>query len=322
MSTRLAAIDLGTVTARLLVADVDSSGIVELERGMRITHLGEDLAKTGMIGGSAIEREVAACREFLAAVEAWGRRDGRPVDGVVTMATSAMRDARNSRDVCDALSAIGLDVEIISGGREARLSFTGTISGFLDDTAMKGQPVLTADVGGGSTELILGMVDNAREPHILKARSFDIGSRRVTDRFLRDDPPSATGVARAIAWTKDEMRGYFADLTHSPRAMIAVAGTAVSAVSVREAMEDYDPWKVHASTVTMAELDKVLYELAKLDLAARKAHIGLEPERASVIVGGLLVLHVVLELVGLDSFTVSETDILHGMLLDAALSKP
>jgi exopolyphosphatase/guanosine-5'-triphosphate,3'-diphosphate pyrophosphatase len=144
----------------------------------------------------------------------------------------------------------------------------------------------------------------------------------VTDRFLQDDPPSASSVARAIAWTKDEMRGYFADLTQRPQAMIAVAGTAVSAVSVREALEDYDPWKVHASSVTMAELDKMLYELAELDLAARRAHIGLEPDRASVIVGGLLVLHVALELVGLDSFTVSETDILHGILLDAALPRP
>jgi exopolyphosphatase/guanosine-5'-triphosphate,3'-diphosphate pyrophosphatase len=346
VTARLAAIDLGTVTSRLLIADVADDGIHEFERHMRITHLGERLNETGVIGAAALERERMACRDFLAAIQAVERREGRPVERVVAVATSAMRDACNSDEVCDALAVEGLEVEVITGIREARLSFAGTLSGFSADAALRGdgasgrgdthdgdsaldrrgvarnalagRVVLTVDVGGGSTELICGVIEGPREPHILSEHSFNIGSRRLTDRFLTDDPPSAEDMSCAGAWVRDEMREYFASLEQKPELMIAVAGTATSVVSVRDGLAEYDPWKVHGSWVLAGELDKVLNNLAKLDLSRRARCVGLEPGRAPVILGGLITLKTVQELAGLDSFMVSETDILHGILLDAA----
>jgi exopolyphosphatase/guanosine-5'-triphosphate,3'-diphosphate pyrophosphatase len=324
---RLAAIDLGTVTSRLLIADVCDGAIRERTRLMRITHLGEGLNVTGAIGVSAIEREVNACKDFLATIAATEREDGLPVQRVSAVATSAMRDAANSDEVLARLREAGLEVAVIAGAREAELSFRGTLSGFAAGVApgravaLEDTTILTLDVGGGSTEAILGSwAGSPATPRILEEHSFDIGSRRTTDRFLTSDPPSPDELACARAWTKAEMCGYFEGLTPRPQRMIAVAGTATSAITVRDAMVDYDPWKVHGAVMTAGELENVLCKLAYLDLPKRRLCPGLEPERASVIVGGLLILQVALELAGLDSFTVSETDILHGILLDACAS--
>jgi exopolyphosphatase/guanosine-5'-triphosphate,3'-diphosphate pyrophosphatase len=359
---RLAAIDLGTVTARLLIADVDEReheggraqgrSVHELERHMRITHLGENLYKTGRIGAAALEREQVACAAFLEAIHAAEQRDGQPVEQVIAVATSAMREAANSDEVLNALLSVGLTVEVISGAREAQLSFLGTLSGFVAEGALAGQTVLTIDVGGGSTELICGHVEGghagdlhegsypapgthacaapstptpapgAPQPapvalRILKQHSFSIGCRRVTDRFLSGDPPAPDELARARLWMHSEMREYFDTLSQQPSIALAVAGTATTVVSVRDAMGEYDPARVHGAKVLAAELDEVLNRLVALPLAQRRGQVGLEPERASVIIGGLLVLQVVLELAGLEHFIVSETDILHGMLLDA-----
>jgi exopolyphosphatase/guanosine-5'-triphosphate,3'-diphosphate pyrophosphatase len=152
---------------------------------------------------------------------------------------------------------------------------------------------------------------------VLRQHSFAIGSKRVTDRFLLSDPPSSDELARAGLWVRDEMQGYFDALDQRPSTMIAVAGTATTAVSVRDAMAEYDPARVHGAQVSAVELDEVLNGLAAMPLARRQSQVGLEPERAPVIVGGLLVLQAVLGLADLRHFTVSETDILHGILLDA-----
>jgi exopolyphosphatase/guanosine-5'-triphosphate,3'-diphosphate pyrophosphatase len=343
---RLAAIDLGTVTARMLIAEADvdeAEGVVnrevdggvrggrygricELERHMRITHLGEGLHETGVIGASAIAREVAACREFNTAIRAIERRDGYPVEAVLAVATSAMRDARNSDEVLAALRGTGIDVEVIAGMREAELSFRGALSGFVGDDAFAGRTVLSVDVGGGSTEVILGTIDDVAKsdvdrPRILLGHSFDIGSRRVTDRFFKSDPPSPEELLSAHAWIRAEMAPCLKNLEKQPQILIAVAGTATTTVSVRDAMADYDPWKTHGSRVTYDELNEVTHELAKLRIDQRRSCVGLEPGRASVIIGGLVALQTVLELTGLDSFVASETDILQGILLDAADSQ-
>ncbi|MDR3036929.1 MAG: hypothetical protein LBU31_00750 [Coriobacteriales bacterium] len=321
---RLAAIDLGTVTARLLIADVCDGVISERRRLMRITHLGEGLNETGIIGAPAIEREVRAYKDFLTAIAATERDDGLPVECVSAVATSAMRDAANSGEVLARLGEVGLEPAIIAGAREAELSFRGTLSGFAAGAtpgrvvALEDTTILTLDVGGGSTEVILGSFEGGRAvPRILKGCSFNIGSQRVTDRFLAGNPPSPDELASARAWVRAEMRGYFEGLTPCPQRVIAVAGTATTAITVRDATIDYDPWKVHGAVMTAEELTNMLNKLAYLDLAKRKLCPGLEPARASVIVGGLLVLEVALELAGVDAFTVSETDILHGILLDA-----
>jgi exopolyphosphatase/guanosine-5'-triphosphate,3'-diphosphate pyrophosphatase len=344
----LAAIDLGTVTSRLLIADVcdgdvladgepsdnvlgenalaadraygsraqGASRIHEIERQTQITHLGEHLFETGRISTHAIKRELAACEDFLEAIQAVERRDGLSVERVTAVATSAMRDAENSDEVVAALSRAGLDVEVITGEREARLSFLGTLSGFSANGALDKQTVLTVDVGGGSTELISGEVESLRRPRISKARSFNMGSRRVSDRFLKNDPPTLEEITQASTWVTGEAQDYFAHLEKEAQIMIAVAGTATTVVSVRDAMVTYDPQLIHGIQVTASELDEVLRDLANMPLQQREGSIGLEPSRASVIIGGLITLQAILKLANLQSFTVSETDILHGILLD------
>jgi exopolyphosphatase/guanosine-5'-triphosphate,3'-diphosphate pyrophosphatase len=344
-SRRLAAIDLGTVTARLLIADAYDGVLSELLRQASITHLGDGLAQTDAISATAIEREVKSCSQFLRTIREMEQGQGGPIE-VVAVATSAMRDASNSGEVLAALRAIGLEVQVIDGGREAELSFLGTVSGFSGLET----PVLCLDVGGGSTELVLGECQTgrpapslalspvlpavpssgqypgqpapgmSRRTTILKAQSFNIGSRRVTDRFLASDPPTALELSAAADWVKSEMAAFFASLWPLPRTAVAVAGTATTALTVRDGISDYHPAKVHGKTISVTELQNMLDKLANIGLEQRRHCVGLDPQRAEVIVGGLLVLVAALRLAGLDGFTVSETDILQGMLLDFAES--
>jgi exopolyphosphatase/guanosine-5'-triphosphate,3'-diphosphate pyrophosphatase len=227
-----------------------------------------------------------------------------------------MRDAHNRAELCEALSRLGLEIEVIAGTREAQLSFCGALSGFGARDALGGQIVLVVDVGGGSTELICGKAENSNRPTIFQNRSFNVGSRRLTDRFLKSDPPRFEEILLVSNWVEEEIKAYFDDCEHRPQCMIAVAGTATSVVSVRDAMVEYEPWKVHGSRVSAEELEEVLRRLAALPLARRSHCLGLEPGRAPVIIGGLITLQVILRLAGLDAFTVSETDILQGILLD------
>ena len=366
-AVRLAAIDLGTVTSRLLIAEVREGQIHELQRHLRITHLGEGIDHTRVISAGAILREQAACRDFMQAIAACEQQDGIPVEQVIAVATSAMRDATNREEVCCALREAGVEITVISGAREAELSFLGATSGFSSEELSVsgatsgfssgelsvsgatsgftpgelslGDAVMSLDVGGGSTEVILGLLGSRGvaqpkaqgtnlgpglsgsrgvAPSILFAQSFDIGCRRVTDRFLMSDPPSLAELSSAKTWIESEMRDCFEQLKCRPQALIAVAGTATTVVSVRDEMKDYDPQKVHGAIVTADELDRVKEKLLALNLRERKRCTGLEPGRAEVIIGGLVILQAALELSGLDSFVVSETDILHGLILDAA----
>lgn len=308
---RYAAIDIGTVTCRLLVADVDVSGALhELHRGYRITNLGEGVDATGVLKPQAMQRVAAAVADFQNDI---ARLTGaeHPLAGLTCMATSASRDARNAGEFQALLASQGVELAVIPGQLEASLSFRGASCGF------EGQRVLVVDVGGGSTEVVAGVA--GEEP--LRSHSFDIGCRRVTERFFAVDPPDEEEVRRAFAWMSEELRPFFAALRESgfaPERMIAVAGTATTVVSVQQAMEVYDSARVHGSVVTAGVLDEVYRQLAALPCAQRAEVAGLDPGRAPVIVAGLVILKAVLEASGMGSFTVSESDILQGIILRAA----
>ncbi|MDR1712798.1 MAG: hypothetical protein LBR39_01390 [Coriobacteriales bacterium] len=307
---RVAAIDLGTATTRLLIADVCAGVVEELERDCIITHLGEGLAATGLIHQEAVERELAVCAGYLERIAAYECAGTQPVESIWAVATSAMRDAANSQSVLAALRQIGLEVEIISGKLEAELGFSGTLSGFADTPEIDNQAVLVIDVGGGSTELALGL-----HHHIMLSRSFDAGSRRITDRFLSSDPPTAGELKTARDWLMTLMWDFFAEMPIQPQLAIGVAGAATSAIAVRESLEPYDREQVHRARISAGELRNVLKDLANMNLEQRRQRVGLDPARAPIIVGGLIVLDVVLELADLDELTISETDTLHGMAL-------
>ena len=305
---RLAAIDIGTVTTRLLVADVSDGGVVEVVRSTDITHLGEGLAATGRLSDEAMQRVSA----LIARYETTMREHG--VERFSAMATSASRDAENSAEFMGILAAHGVTPLVIPGEVEARLSFVGATSGMEAE-----EDLLVVDLGGGSTELILGdVVEDAgvRHSEIVMARSIDVGSKRVTEQFLHSDPPTAAELAEAREWTVGKLRPYFDGLRDRPQRMVAVAGTSTSLSAIRQELEVYDPLLVHCSWLTGSELADLVEMLSALPLAERVNVRGLDPGRAGVIVAGALILETILALAGLDSTMISEHDILYGILLE------
>lgn len=306
---RYASIDIGTVTCRLLVADVSSDGsLATLEKGYRITNLGEGVDATGMLKPEAMKRVSDAVAEFQKAMVPYESEE--PIR-LTVMATSASRDASNAHEFQQIMANQGIELAVIPGHKEASLTFRGASCDFI------GQPVMVVDIGGGSTEIVVGVA--GEDPAL--SHSFNIGCRRVTERFLHDDPPSPDQIQEARDWIRQEMAPFF-DKIHSqavvPQRMVAVAGTATSVVSVHKAMEVYDSALVQGVAVTHGVLDGVYERLSVLPLEQRKTVVGLDPGRAPVFVAGLIILQEVVRLSGLDGFTASESDILQGIILDAA----
>ena len=309
-ASRYAAIDIGTVTCRLLIADVDSDGLHELERMCSITNLGEGVDKTGCLQPEAMKRVAGQIAQFQKRIAAYQDREHLAITTIAT-ATSAARDAKNSAEFLGILGNMGVTLHIIPGEKEAMLSFLGVSESF------PAEELLVVDVGGGSTEVSLG---RAGAPP-LRSHSFDVGCRRMTERFLASDPPTDGELAGARAWATEVMRGYFEGLSREGFAidrLVAVAGTATSVVSIHKKMKVYDSAQVHRAVISKKTLLDVYENLRSIPLAQRKLTVGLEPDRASVIVAGLAILDVIMGLAGQDSFTVSETDILQGIILDTA----
>ncbi len=318
---KFAAIDIGTVTCRLLIADIHHGVLTEILRRCAITNLGVGVDKTSYLQSDAIARVVNQVREYLNIIDSESEvcsevsvniKTARTITRmpIVAFATSAARDAKNSQELVAALKTLGVELSVISGTKEASLSFRGASSCFADET------LLVVDIGGGSTEAIFGFA--GQEP--LYSHSFDIGCRRITERFLFSDPPSKGELDLARNYITSEMKPYFEKClqtfpAHLDR-VVAVAGTATSVVSIDKKMEIYDSAGVHKTVVSLDTLVSIAHMLATKPLEQRKQVIGLEPQRASVIVAGMLILEVVLNLVDKDAFTVSELDILHGILLE------
>lgn len=306
-SHRLAAIDIGTVTTRLLVADVSEDGIAEVERSTDITHLGSGLTSTGRLGAEGMDAVASVIAGYSERMQALG------VERFEAVATSASRDAENGDEFLGMLEAAGVRPQIITGTREAELAFLGATA------QREGEGLLVVDCGGGSTELVLGDVeirDGARVIDVDTSRSIDVGSRRMTEMFLHGDPPSRSELDEARAWATTELRGYFDGLRERPREMIGLAGTATSLVAIMLGLERYDARLVHGEALSGSDLADLLDYLASMPLERRREVVGLHPERAGVIVAGTLIFETVMALAGLDEMTVSEHDILYGILLD------
>jgi exopolyphosphatase / guanosine-5'-triphosphate,3'-diphosphate pyrophosphatase len=304
---RRAAIDIGTVTARLLVADTDGFRLEEVLRRTIVTHLGEGLHATGMLSEAAMERVTTAVAGFVRDIAETGATE------VEAVATSASRDAGNGRELMDALERVGVRPRVISGSTEARLSFLGATYG------VDAHDVLVADLGGGSTELISGSAhegDRCRDVEMDAVRSFDVGSRRVLDRFLHHDPPTTDEMSEASAWVAGEMRPFFEGLAARPCDLVTLAGTGTTLAAIRQHLEVYDPAKVHGSTLTGGDVAEMRDELAALTVEERRGVVGMDPERADVIVAGALILETIMALAGVDTTTVSEHDILYGLVLE------
>ena len=303
---RIAVVDLGTNSTRLLVANVHNGRVEEIERRTEITGLGERVDSTGKLSVPAMKRvyeTVASYRKLI---------DKHSAEKVVGVATSAVRDAKNGEEFSQELAErYGIETRTISGDEEARLSFLGATS----DRPKGGDPLLVIDIGGGSTEFVLGIPGSDPTFHV----STGAGSVRQTERHLTADPPTddqLSAVAGEVAAIIE------AELPREVRreaaAGIAVAGTATQLAAVDQRLEEYDPERVHGYRLDRYAVEEILAHLASLPLAERRKVVGLHPARAPTIVAGALILAEAMQAFDFDWVETSEADILHGAALDAA----
>ena len=303
---RIAVVDLGTNSTRLLIADVVGGRVEELERRTEITRLGERVDSAGKLGTAAMKRVFETVESYRVLIDEHG------VAKVVGVATSAVRDARNGDKFRQELAdRFGVEARTISGDEESRLSFLGATSG----RPAGGDPLLVLDIGGGSTEFVIGIAGGDPTFHV----STSAGSVRQTERHLADDPPTDAQLS-AVA-------GEVAAIIEAeiPRQMrreaatgIAVAGTATQLAAVDQRLEEYDPERVHGYRLDRYAVEEILAHLAALPIAERREVVGLHPARAPTIVAGALILAEAMRAFDFDWMETSEADILHGAALEAA----
>jgi exopolyphosphatase/guanosine-5'-triphosphate,3'-diphosphate pyrophosphatase len=300
---RVAAIDIGTNTVLLLVAERGAGGeLVAVEERATITRLGQGVDKTRRLAPEAIARTNAAIDAYAEIIE---RAGAKRVDVV---GTSAMRDAGGGEEVRAHVKAkLGVDARTISGDEEARLTFAGALSGIGD--IAPGTKVRVFDIGGGSTEVVHGARSDTGA--LAYAHSYDVGSVRLTERHVTNDPPTADEIAAMRASAKAAFASVPAYDSDVPPVGIAGTMTTLAALSLK--MATYDGARVHGLTLPVSELERVANELASVPLDVRSALPGLEPKRADVIIAGSLVALAYLEHVGAKAVTISDRGVRWGL---------
>jgi exopolyphosphatase/guanosine-5'-triphosphate,3'-diphosphate pyrophosphatase len=301
---RVAVVDIGTNSTRLLVADVRDGTVSEIERHTNVTRLGEGVDGSGQLLPDAIERVLRVCADYRAAIDRHG------AERTIAVLTSAVRDADNGHELERLLrERFGFEAETISGEREAELTYLGATS-TRDHTA----PLLVLDIGGGSTELVIGSGPRATF-HV----STQAGSVRHTERNLASDPPTADELERCADEIRAELDGAVpAELREGVADGVAVAGTPTSFAAIDQRLEPYDRDRVDGYRLTRGACEAILARLASLPLEDRREVVGLHPDRAPTIVAGGVILVEAMELFGLESIEDSEHDILDGAALASA----
>ncbi|HEX5595867.1 MAG TPA: Ppx/GppA phosphatase family protein [Micromonosporaceae bacterium] len=318
----MAAIDCGTNSIRLLVADLPpaipanpaaahgggpATPLATVVRRMEIVRLGQDVDRTGRLAPEAIGRTRAALADYAAEITALGARRVR------MCATSASRDAANADDFHTmVLDTLGVAPEVVSGDEEARLSFTGAVRGLPADAR---PPFLVVDIGGGSTEFIVGSAPaTVGGPPVEGAVSVDVGCVRMTERHLYDDPPTPQQIAAAEA---DIAAGVDRALAAVPgraaSTLVGLAGSVTTVAAIALDLPEYDPERIHHCRLSYEQVAQVTGELLTMPVAERLAMPVMHPGRADVIGAGALVLRVIMERANMASVVVSEHDILDGI---------
>ncbi len=309
MSTRVAAIDCGTNSIRLLVADLDPSGGAtpggarELVRRMEIVRLGQGVDATGRLAPEALRRTFAVCDEYAAQIRHLGAERLRFV------ATSATRDAANRDEFFAGVRArFGVEPEVISGDEEAALAFAGATRAVAASGDGHGTPYLVVDIGGGSTEFVLG------DREVLAARSVDIGSVRLTERHFAQDPPTLDQITAA---SSDIDAGIELAAGSVPidraKTLVGVAGSVTTISAVSLGLTEYDHERVHLSRIPAQSVRRVAEELLASGHQQRAANKVIHPGRVDVIAAGALILARIVDRIGASEVVVSEHDILDGI---------
>ena len=328
---RIAAIDIGTVTTRLLVVDVfvrDSTKISckEIYRDMRITQLGQGTGVCGRLSDKGIHSVLEALDEYVQMLQHF------QVDDVLCVATSAVRDASNTEQLIAAAKKKDIDIEVVPGEVEAKLSFMGATYNEDDneddvesdhskrDFAATAKPTLVVDLGGGSTELVLGRLDVAGNAEILKLDSLQVGARRMTDMFIDSDPPRNLEVKMFRSYLKKfcsfDLEKYAGEFDR----LVAVAGTATTLAAVAGKIDPYNPSEIQGFKIRRTDLDLLLRLFLSKNLEQRQKICGLEPKRAGVIVAGTLIMEAIMDALDCDEFFTSDRDLLYGIILSATKS--
>ncbi|WP_329020019.1 Ppx/GppA phosphatase family protein [Streptomyces sp. NBC_00690] len=303
--TRVAAIDCGTNSIRLLVADADlaTGQLVELDRRMTIVRLGQGVDRTGRLAPEALERTFAACREYAAVIEEHG------VERLRFVATSASRDAENRDDfVRGVRDVLGVEPEVISGDQEAEFSFTGATKELPGH-----EERLVVDIGGGSTEFVIG-----RE-RVEAAKSVDIGCVRLTERHVRSDPPAPAEIAAVRADIEAALD--LAERTvplRGARTLVGLAGSVTTVAGIALGLDAYDSTAIHHARISLEQVKGIVQKLMDATHDERAAIPVMHPGRVDVIVAGACVLLAVMERIGAEEVVVSEHDILDGIAWSAA----
>jgi exopolyphosphatase/guanosine-5'-triphosphate,3'-diphosphate pyrophosphatase len=301
---RVAVVDIGTNSTRLLIADVEDGRVAgELERRTTITRLGAGVDKDGRLNDEAIHRVYSTLDGYKQLIDEHG------ADRALAVLTSAVRDAANGPEFAQTVQTrYGLEPHVLSGDEEARLTFLGATS---ERDPGDTTPTLVFDIGGGSTELVIG-AGSQMSFHV----STQAGVVRMTERHLHSDPPTPDEQNALAADVREILEaGTPVEQRSAVRHAIGVAGTATSLAAISQRLEPYDPWKVHGYVISRAECERILETLAKLPLERRREVPGLHPDRAPTIVAGVIILIEILELFALHEVEISEHDILRGAAL-------
>ena len=303
---RVAVVDMGTNSTRLLVADVDGQGVREVDRRTRVTRLGRGVDLSGQLAHDAIDDVCATVAEYVS------RYEELRAERVTAIATSAVRDARNGEAfIAELRERFALDARILDGAEEAWLTYLGACANrdSCDHT-------LVVDIGGGSTELIIGTEDEL-DFHC----SLQVGVVRQTERHLRHDPPATDELEELASDVRGLIDRAIADDPFvTANEAIAVAGTPTSLAAIDLELDPYDPDRVHGHRLSFAKVQRLLSRIAALPLAERLRLPGLQPGRAPTIVAGIVILAEVMRTFRLDEVEVSEHDILHGAALQATFA--
>ncbi|MGJ9411342.1 exopolyphosphatase [Aeromicrobium sp. CF4.19] len=300
---RVAAIDCGTNSLRLLVTDVRGDHKQDIVREMRVVRLGQGVDETGRFAPEALDRTLQVTREYGELIAMLGATQVR------FCATSAARDAENGDTLLDGVrSVLGVDVEVLSGDAEAEASFLGATRDLVD------VETLVVDIGGGSTELVTG-----RNREVAWSTSLDIGSVRLTERFLDGDPPQVSEISDCIAHLDATLAPAVASLG-AVDSLVGVAGTVTTVAAHSLGLPSYDSEAIHGARLNVADVRQACLSLVQMPVADRRALPFMHPGRADVIGAGALILDRLLEVLPLqaDDVTVSEHDILDGIAWGAA----
>jgi exopolyphosphatase / guanosine-5'-triphosphate,3'-diphosphate pyrophosphatase len=306
---RLAGVDIGTLTCRLLIADLAPSGrLIEVRSDRRILRLGEGVDHAKHLSGAAMDRVLQCLKEWRELI------DASAVDATATVATSAVRDAVNRDEFLDRVKReAGFEIEILTGDEEAHRTMLGIRSGLPVGVS----DMLALDIGGGSTEFIL---DCPSQNSVV--RSIDIGVVRLCERFLHHDPPTENEVRQAREWVAREAGAAVVGMdTHQTATFVGTAGTVTSLAAMAQKLPVYEPARIHNYDLQLSMIQELEQTLLSCKKADRAGLPGLEKGREEVIAAGAIIIRTIMETLGLSSLLVSDLGLREGVLIDLAMRK-